>query len=567
MCSPERLSDEQRLIAKTADEFVTAELLPAIERLESKDWALTRHLLKRCADLGLLSVSAPEAFGGLNLDKVSALVVVEHMARAASFATAYGGQVNLSGLPLVLFGTPEQQRRYLPRLIGGEIVGAYALSEATAGSDALAARTRATRQADGSWTLSGEKLWISNGAFADLFIVFAKVDGEHFTAFLVERGSPGVSTGAEEHKMGLHGSSTTPLLLQDARVPAESVLGEVGRGHKVALNTLNYGRFSLGGMCSGASKAVVGYAARYAADRSQFGQPIASFGAIKHKLGEMTVRTYAAESLAYRTAGLLDTALAAAGSDGASVAKAYEELAIEASICKVAGSEVLDYVVDENVQIHGGNGFVRDYAAERLYRDARVNRIFEGTNEINRQLVPGMLVRRGVKGHLPLVAAAKELEDQILSARDLATPAEGSAGSETSAVGGLKRVALLVLGTALRTFGDALEREQEVLACTADILIDAYAAESVTARARAAVDAGHAQAALHEAAARVFVHDAGLRVEASARTALAATTEGDALRTLLAALRKLLKPEPVNTVALRRRLAEAATARRGYIFS
>ena len=338
--TPEKLTEEHRLIAKTTEEFIASEVLPDLDRLESKDWAFSRQLIKRCGELGLLGLAAPEQYGGLDLDKASALVVVEKVARSASFATTFGGQSNLCVLPLVLFGTAEQKAAYLPRLIAGDIVGAYALSESGSGSDALAARTRAAKQADGSWALTGEKMWISNGGFADLFIVFAKVDGEQFTAFLVERAFPGVSTGKEEHKMGLHGSSTTPVILQDARVPAGNVLGEIGRGHKVALNTLNYGRFSLGAMCAGGAKAAIGDAARYAAGRKQFGQPIASFGAIKHKLGEMTARAYAAESLSYRTAGLIDAALEASSKDGASIAKAFEEFAIEASICKVAGTEI-----------------------------------------------------------------------------------------------------------------------------------------------------------------------------------------------------------------------------------
>ena len=564
--TPEKLTDEHRLIAKTTEEFIDSEVLPHLDRMESKDWEFSRQLIKRAGELGLLGLAAPEQYGGLDLDKKSALVVVEKVARAASFSTTYGGQSNLCVLPITLFGTADQKAAYLPRLIAGEIVGAYALSESGSGSDALAARTRATKQADGSWSLTGEKMWISNGGFADLFIVFAKVDGEQFTAFLVERAFPGVSTGSEEHKMGLHGSSTTPVILQDARVPAGNVLSEIGRGHKVALNTLNYGRFSLGAMCAGGSKAAVGDAARYAASRKQFGQPIASFGAIKHKLGEMTARAYAAECLSYRTAGLIDAGLEASAKDGASIAKVFEEFAIEASICKVACTETLDFVLDENVQIHGGNGFVRDYMAERYFRDARVNRIFEGTNEINRLLIPGMLVRRGLKGDLPLVQAARRLQDEILSpGTRSAEDGDAPLASEQRTVAAFKQVALMVVGTALQTFGDTLESQQEVLSCAADILIETYAAESALSRARQSRAAAAANAGLHETATRVYVHDAAARVEASARTALAAMAEGDTLRTLLAALRRVLKPAPVNTVALRRELAEAVTARGGYI--
>jgi alkylation response protein AidB-like acyl-CoA dehydrogenase len=567
--TPEKLTEEHRLMAKTTTEFVDNEVLPVLERLEEKDWQLARSLVRRCGELGLLGIAVPEEYGGLDLDKASSLAVVERIGPSASFATTFGGQANLCILPLVLFGTPEQKAKYLPRLITGELVGAYALSESGSGSDALAAKTRATKLPDGGWSLSGEKMWISNGGFADLFIIFAKVDGEHFTAFIVERAFPGLSSGKEEHKMGLHGSSTTPIVLQEVRVPAGNVLGEIGKGHKVALNTLNYGRFSLGSMCSGGCRAAIGTAATYAAARRQFGQPIASFGAIKHKLGEMTARTYALESLVYRTAGLIDATLGPAPHDGAAVAKAFEEYAVEASIAKVAGSEILDFVLDENVQIHGGNGFVRDYTAERYYRDARVNRIFEGTNEINRLLIPGMLIRRALKGELPLIAAAKRLQDEVLSP-SVAGAGFGDQGvldEEMRAVAAFKKVALMVVGTAMQTYGEKLTDEQEVVSFAADILIDIYAAESAVLRAREASSSRQAHGDLHVQAARVFVNDATQRVDAAARSALAAMADGDTLRTLLAALRRILKISPVNTVAMRRALADAVVARGRYILN
>ena len=565
--TPEKLSDEHRLMAQTTDEFIDTEVLPNLDRLETKDWALARTLIRRCGELGLFGTNVPEQYGGLDLDKVSSLIVAEHIARSASFATTYGGQANLCILPIVLFGTEAQKQKYLPKLVAGELVGAYALSESGSGSDALAARTRATREPDGTWTLNGEKMWITNGGFADVIIVFGKVDGEHFTAFIVEKIFPGVSAGKEEHKMGLHGSSTTPILLQDAKVPADNVLGEIGKGHKVALNTLNFGRFKLGGMSVGGCRTAIGDAARYAAQRKQFGHPIASFGAIKHKLGEMTARTYAMESLTYRTAGLIDAALADTAHDGAAVAHAFEEYAVEASIAKVGGTETLDYVLDENVQIHGGNGYVRDYPAERYYRDARVNRIFEGTNEINRMLIPGMLIRRALKGELPLIPAAKRLQDEVLSPSAPATrfTNDASLDEELRTSASFKKVALIVLGTAMQTYGQKLNDEQEVLSYAADIMIDTYAAESAVLRARAAAAAAHPHADLHEAAARIFVNDAAQRLECAARSALAAMAEGDTLRTLLAALRRVLKVTPVNTVALRRRLAEATVERGRYI--
>jgi alkylation response protein AidB-like acyl-CoA dehydrogenase len=557
--TPEKLSDEHRLIKQTADEFINSEVRPALEKLEQKDWALVRTLIKRSGQLGLLGTDVPESLGGVELDKAAAIVVGESVGHAASFATTFGAQTGLAITPLLCFGSDELKQKYVPGLVSGDILGAYALSESGSGSDALGAKARATRQPDGSFVLNGEKMWITNGGFADLFIVFAKVDGEQFTAFVVERSSPGVSSGQEEHKLGLHGSSTTPLLLQDVKVPGSHVIGEVGRGHKVAFNVLNYGRFKLAAMCSGGARGAIGEATAYAAERRQFGQAIASFGAIRHKLGEMAIREYAVESMLYRTAGLIDGTLQGTH-DSQQTLAALEEFAIEASILKVAASEMLDFVLDENVQIHGGNGFVRDYPAERHYRDARVNRIFEGTNEINRLLIPGMLARRAVKGGLPLIPAARRLQDEILTP-GLSEPAgDGPFENERRAVSALKKVALMVLGTAMQTYGDALSEQQEVLSTTADIIIDVYAAESALLRA------AQSSNELHAAAAAVFVNDAAGRVEIAARTALAAMSEGDTLRTLLAALRRVLKVTPVNTVALRRAVADAATAQKGYPF-
>ncbi|HEY3092614.1 MAG TPA: acyl-CoA dehydrogenase family protein [Vicinamibacterales bacterium] len=565
--TPEKQTEEHRLMAQTVDEFVENEVMPQIDQLETKDWKLARALVRRAGELGLLGISVPEQYGGLDLDKASALVVSERMARSASLGATYGAQANLTIIPLVLFGTDAQKAKYLPGLVSGEMIGAYCLSESGSGSDALAARTRAVKQADGSWILNGEKMWITNGGFADLFLVFAQADGDQFTAFIVERAF-GVKSGNEEHKMGLHGSSTTPVLLQDVKVPADNVLGEIGKGHKVALNTLNFGRFKLGAMCSGGCREAIGQAAKYAKQRKQFGHPISDFGAIKYKLGEMTARTYALESLMYRTAGLIDATVADAGGHGGpAIASALEEFAVEASIAKVMGSEVLDYVLDENVQIHGGNGFVKDYPAERSYRDARVNRIFEGTNEINRMLIPGMLIRRAVKGEIGLIPAAKRLQDELLSPSGPSLSADEGLDADRKTVAALKKVALMVLGTAMQTYGQKLTDEQEIVSAAADILIDIYAAESAVLRARDAVASGRADAALHEAAARTFVNDATQRVQAAATNALAAMAEGDTLRTLLAALRRVLKATPINTVALRRTLADATVSRGSYIVS
>ena len=565
--TPEKLTDEHRLIAQTADEFVSTEVMPVLEQLEQKDWALARTLIQRCAALGLLGTDVPESFGGVELDKVSSIIVGDVVGRCASFATTFGAQTGLAITPLLCFGTEDQKQRYLPKLVSGELIGAYALSESGSGSDALGARARATRQPDGSFVLSGEKMWITNGGFADVFIVFAKVDGEAFTAFIVERSFPGVSTGKEEHKLGLHGSSTTPLVLQDAKVPAANVLGEIGKGHKVAFNVLNYGRFKLAAMCSGGAKEAIGEATKYAVSRKQFGKSIATFGAIRHKLAEMVIRAYATEAALYRTAGLIDDKLQGSHANE-SVLASLEEFAIEASMLKVASSEMLDFVLDENVQIHGGNGFVRDYPAERHFRDARVNRIFEGTNEINRLLIPGMLARRAVKGSLPLIPAAKRLQDELLTPSAPEAGGDAPLDAERRTIAALKKTALMVLGTAMQTYGEKLPDQQEVLSLASDIIMDVFLAESALARAGQAGrgSADRAPADVHVAAARVFVNDAAGRVEIAARSALAAMTEGDTLRTLLAALRRFLKPAPVNTVALRHVVADAAIERKGYPF-
>ena len=522
--TPEQFSDEHRLIRQTSDQFVANEVMPNLARMEAKDWALVRELLKKSAELGLLATDVPEAYGGLALDKVSSLIISESVGRLPSWAVTFGGQTGLSITPLLCFGTPAQKEQYLPRLAAADIVGAYALSETGSGSDALGARCRAIRQPDGGYRLTGEKMWITNGGFADYFTVFAKVDGptELFTAFIVERSFGGVSTGKEEHKMGLHGSSTVPLILQEVAVPAANVLGEIGKGHKVAFNVLNYGRFKLGAMCSGAARSAIADAARYASERRQFGRSIGEFGAIRFKLAEMTARQYAVESMLYRIAGLLDAA-------GDSTLAALEEYAVEASIAKVAGSDMLDYVVDENVQIHGGNGFVRDYAAERFYRDARVNRIFEGTNEINRMLIPGMLARRGPVEVIP---------------------------PDGTPLGAIRAAATTVLAAAIARFGRSLGEQQEVLMFASDAIIETFACDSAQRRAASSGDP------LQRATADLYVNDALARVEVAARNALAAIDDTGSIR----ALRATMDIEPLNTVPVRHEIAAAVLTRRKYPF-
>ena len=565
----EQMTEEQRLIDKTALAFVANEVLDKNEQLETKDWNLARRLLRRSGELGLLGTDVPEAYGGVEFDKVSSAIIASRLGQSGSFSATYGTQTGLVIMPIRAFGTAEQKKKYLPGLVRGETVGAYCLSESGSGSDALGAKSRAAAQADGSFVLNGEKMWITNGGFADLFIVFAKVDRGQFTAFIVERTWGGVSTGKEEKKLGLLGSSTTSVIFQDVKVPAGNLLGEIGKGQKVAFNVLNYGRFKLGASTMGGLQTVIGESARYAAQRHQFGQPIASFGAIKHKLGEMAVGAYAIESMVFRIAGLIDAALEddkRGASDDASLLATLEEYAIESSILKVAGSETLHDATDENVQVHGGNGYVQDYPAERHYRDSRVNRIFEGTNEINRLLIPSMLVKRALKGSLPLIAAAKQLQDEIMSPFPVIALGDGLLEEQSRAVGMFKKVALAVLGLALQTYGQKLSDQQEVLLFTADILIDTFGAESVVLRAKQAGAKGKATAELQADAAQAYVHDAAMRIDAAARVALAAMAEGDTLRIHLAALRRILKVAPVNVVAIRRRLADESVERSGYIF-
>src|SRR5688572_9837556 len=569
--TPEKLTEEHKLIRQTASEFINGEMIPVNDRLEQKDWTLQRELVKKCGSLGLLGTNIPEEYGGVDLDKIATLIVSECIAAHASFAATFGAQANLTILPIYMFGTEAQKQKYLPGLVSGELVGSYCLSESGSGSDALAAKTRAMKQPDGSFVMSGEKMWITNGGFADVYIIFAKVDGEHFTAFIVDRNWPGVSSGKEEHKLGLHGSSTTPIILQEVKVPADAVLGEIGKGHKVAFNVLNFGRFKLGAMCSGGGRRTIQEAAKYANTRKQFGVPIATFGAIKHKLGETTARQYALESMMYRTDGLIDQRIAATpdkkANDPTPMLQALEKLAVEASIDKVLGSETIDFIIDENLQIHGGNGFVRDYPAEGHYRDARVNRIFECTNEINRLLIPGMLMKKAIKGDLPLMAAAKALQDEIMSP-SMAMPDDGDSvlSAEARACAIFKKIVLMVAGSAMQRYGTKIEQEQEVLSYLADILTDTYAAESAMLRARDAVTRKVPNAGMHQFAACITVNEAAGRIELAARSALAAMADGDVLRTQLAALRRLMKITPVNTVAMRRQLADAAVAQGGYIF-
>jgi alkylation response protein AidB-like acyl-CoA dehydrogenase len=566
--TPEDFTDEQRMIADTAAEFMEKAVRPRLGEILALEYEATRELLRKAGELGLLGVEIPEEYGGLGLDKVSGCITSENSAREGSFAVSFMGHTGIGTLPIVYFGTEEQKKKYLPKLASGEWISSYSLSEASSASDAMNARARAILSPDGkSWILSGEKMWLTNAGFADLYITFAKVDGEHFSAFIIDKGSPGVSLGAEEKKTGIKGSSTRPLILQDAVIPKENLLGEIGKGHKIAFNILNIGRFKLGAGTTGGSKLAIGAAVAYGRSRTAFGKPITEFGLVKQKIGEMAIRAYVSESIVYRTAGLIDRNLGAPGVlDSAEALRRIEEYDVECSMVKVWCSEAVDYVVDETVQIFGGAGYVEDYPAERYWRDARVNRIFEGTNEINRLLVPGRLIRRALKSpeQLPLFQRALALSDEVTSP-PVAEVGEGFLSAETRMLAGAKKAALMGLGLAVQRFGQDLQEHQEILGHFADLAMEVYALESALLRAKKrAAAVGEDNSTLQAAALRCFAQDSLDRVEVGARQLLAAIEEGDALRTLLAALRRFTRRETIDTLSLRRQVAEAAIARGGY---
>jgi butyryl-CoA dehydrogenase len=518
-------------------------------------------LLKKAGELGLSSVDIPEAYGGMEMDKVTSAIIGDRIAVYAGFATTWGGHTGIGTLPIIYFGTEQQKQKYLPGLASGEIVGAYALSEASSGSDALNCRARAQLSPDGKhYILNGEKMWITNAGFADLFTVFAKVDGEKFTAFLVERTFPGFSIGAEEHKMGIRGSSTCPIILNDCKVPVENVLGEIGKGHHIAFNILNIGRFKLGAMCIGGARVSLENAIAYAKQRKAFNKVIADFGLVREKIANMAVGIYVGESMVYRTVGMMDVLLGSldkSASDAAHQArKAIEEYAVECSILKVWGSEMLSGVVDETVQIYGGYGFVEEYPAERAYRDARINRIFEGTNEINRLIITGFLLKRATTGQLPIMPAIKRLMDEVLSGPTLAEEPEGPLAAERALVANARKTALFVAGAASQKYMQAIQDQQEVMGAIADIVIETYAMDSVLLRTLKQIErTGEPAASLPIAMTRVYLAQAADRIESAARKVIAAVAEGDMLRAQSGILRRLSKRELLDTIALREQVA------------
>ncbi len=561
--TPEEFNEEQRLIAKAATEFIVGEIEPVNDDIEALKEGLLPSLLRKAGELGFLSGDIAEEYDGQALDKVSVILLMEKLSQGGgSFMTAYAVHTGIGSLPIIFFGNKDQKKRYLPKIATGEMIAAYALTEPEAGSDALNAKTTAVLSPDGKYyILNGQKQFISNAGFADFFVTYAKVDGNKFTSFIVERKFEGVSLDEEENKMGMKGSSTRSVIFSDAKVPVENVLGEVGKGHIVAFNTLNIGRFKLGGGCLGSSKFALQDAVTYAKQRVQFGKPIAEFGLIKHKIAEMAIRTFALESMVYRTAALVDRILQKidynADDAGIQMANGIEEYAIEDSINKVYSSEVLDYIVDEAVQIHGGYGYIHDYAIERGYRDSRINRIWEGTNEINRLLIVDMLTKRAMKNRLPVLVAAQKVANELLTLRPKVETDDGKLTLQKEMVEMSKKIALLVAGAAVQKYMAKLADEQEILGLISDIIIEVFAMESGLLRALKSMEKfGDERSQLQKAMVRVYVNDGFDRVEGYAKQALSAIAEGDTLRTQLSALKKLTRFTPVNAVALRREIAD-----------
>ncbi|MFC0236227.1 acyl-CoA dehydrogenase family protein [Fictibacillus phosphorivorans] len=568
--TPEDFSEEHLMIAKTTEDFVVKEVVPQLEKMEDHDFTVSRKLLTKAGELGLLGADVPEEYGGLGLDKISSSLITEKFARGRGFSISYGAHVGIGSLPIVLFGNEEQKKKYLPELATGEKIAAYALTEPGSGSDALGARTTAKLNAEGThYVLNGEKQWITNSAFADVFVVYAKIDGEQFTAFIVERDYKGVSTGPEEKKMGIKSSSTRTLILEDVEVPKENLLWEAGKGHLIAFNILNIGRYKLALGCVGAAKRAFEVSVKYANERQQFKRKISSFSLIQEKLANMAVQTYAAESSVYRTVGLFENRLGALSEekqkDGRELAKAIAEYAIECSLNKVSASEVLDYVVDEGVQIHGGYGFMSEYEIEGAYRDSRINRIFEGTNEINRLLVPGTLVKKAMKNELPLIQKATQLQQELMMLMPVEVGTE-SLDQEKYLVSMAKKIFLMTAGLTVQKFGSKLEQEQEVLSNLADIISEVYNMESVLLRTEKAIERSGAEKAKQKLLyTEVYCQEAFNRIEAHAKESIIAVEEGDMLRMMLSALKKLTRHTPINVIKKKRELAVQLLEEERYI--
>jgi butyryl-CoA dehydrogenase len=554
--TPEDFSTEQKQIAQMTIDFAEEKILPRAQEIEEKHFEVSRSLMRQAGELGLLSVDVPEEYGGLELDKVTSALIADKIAVSGSFSVTFSAHAGIGTLPLVWYGTPQQKEKYLAKIASGEWIAAYALSESSAGSDAMNIRTQAVLSPDGKhYILNGEKMWISNAGMANLFTVFAKIDGEKFTAFLIEAGTPGLTVCAEEHKLGIRGSSTCPLRLEDCKVPVENLLGEAGKGHHIAFNVLNVGRYKLAAAAIGGARKSFRDGVRYAKDRIAFGKSITSFGLVQEKIADSAAGIYAGEALVYRTVGAIDAALAGLDKTSPSfvqdVQKRIEEFAVECSILKVWGSEMLERVVDQMLQLHGGYGYVEEFPAERSYRDARINRIFEGTNEINRLIITGWMIKRALQGRLALLPAIKRVMDEVMAGPGTRTVYEGPLAEERALLASAKKLGLFCSGAASQKYGNDLAEQQEVMGALADILIEVLTLESTILRTEKM--AGRNQLAINMTkyyAARSF-----RIVETAAERVIAAVAEGDMLRTQMAIFRRLAKHEPVNTVTLGREIA------------
>jgi alkylation response protein AidB-like acyl-CoA dehydrogenase len=568
--TPEDLTDEHVMIAKTTEDFVKEKVVPEIEFIENHEFDRSVRLLKEAGELGLLGADVPEEYGGIGLDKISSSLITEKFALAGSFSLSHGAHVGIGSLPIVFFGTEEQKKQYLPDLASGERLAAYALTEPSSGSDALSAKATAKLNDAGThYVINGEKQWITNAGFADVFVVYAKIDGEHFSAFIVEKDFEGVSTGPEEKKMGIKGSSTRTLILQDALVPKENLLGEQGKGHVIAFNILNIGRYKLGVGCIGGSKRAVEISAKYANERKQFKLPISKFTLIQKKLAEMASKTYAMESSIYRSGGLIDKAFdsltAEEQKDGAKVGKAIGEYAIECSLNKFFGSEVLDFVVDEAVQIHGGYGFMAEYEVESMYRNSRINRIFEGTNEINRMLVPATIMRKAMKGELALLERAGGLQEELM----MMMPEEVGdepLEQEKYLLANAKKIFLMIAGTSAQKYGEKLQKEQEMLANIADVVNEIFNIESCVLRTEKAINKDGLEKSNQKLLmTEVYSQEAFNRIESIAKESLVALEEGDSLRTMLSILKKLTRHTPINLISKKREVAKLVIEQEKYV--
>jgi alkylation response protein AidB-like acyl-CoA dehydrogenase len=563
---PEDFTDEHRQIAQTTADFATNEVVPNSDAIEHKDFAVTRRLLKEAADLGLTAADIPEEYGGLEMDKATSAIIAENISKQGSFSVVFSAHTGIGTLPLVWYGTEAQKRKYLPKIADGTIVGAYALSESSSGSDAVNANTRAVLSEDGkTYTLNGEKMWITNGGFADLFTIFAKclvTEGkdagkERLTAFLVEKGTPGFRSGNEEHKLGIRGSSTTPLILIDCKIPAENLLGEVGKGHHIAFNILNVGRYKLGNAAVGGARMAFNNGLRYSKERKAFGKAICEFGLIQEKIANMATGIFVGEALCYRTVGLIDQALAGVDkNDTTEIQKQIESYAVECSIVKVWASEMLDMVVDESLQIFAGYGYVEEYPAERAYRDARINRIFEGTNEINRLIITGWLMKSAMSGKLALMPAIKSIMDEVMSGPSEKEERIGPLAAEYDLLAAAKKLTLFVAGSATQKYMQKIADEQEVMGALADMIMAVFTLESAVLRAdKIATKQGNSASVIPVAMACIYAAQAMETIEKSARMVIAAVAEGDMARTQFAILRRLGKHDPADTIALRRQVA------------